>query len=216
MPDIEHSDTLNKSLRLTELVVQAIEDPIVIAAPVLSCPINIGINLFGERLFEELEDDPDGVDHALRIITDVILKCFEAFNNITPGKFRRNSVANWRYMPEGFGFIDGCATQMISPRHYDRFFAHLDQELLRAMPNGGMIHLCGASAQHMPAWKNMPEMRALQLNDRATDDFELYWNGSREDQILYVDPTEKYPVERILDITKGKRVVIEGLIDSAR
>ena len=54
----------------------------------------------------------------------------------------------------------------------------------------------------------MKNLRSLQLNDRAAEDLALYMEGLRDDQILYVMPCEKMPVERIVDISKGERVVL--------
>ena len=71
-----------------------------------------------------------------------------------------------------------------------------------------MIHLCGSHGQHIPAWREMPAVRAIQLNDRAADELELYYRGLREDQVIYVNPTSYMTVERIMAITRGHRVVI--------
>lgn len=213
MPDLSADSTLGRALRLAQFAVARVREPMLIAAPVLSCPINIGVNLFGQGLFEEMAEDPEGVRHALRLITDVIAYCMRAFGSVIPSALRRNSVANWRYMPEGFGFIDGCATQLVSARHYEAFFADLDAELLAVFPRGGMIHLCGACAQHIPAWRLMTALRALQLNDRATDDFEAFYTGTREDQVIYVTPNERWPVEHILSFTDGRRVVVQGMFE---
>ena len=54
----------------------------------------------------------------------------------------------------------------------------------------------------------MPSVRAIQVNDRATEDLELYFRELREDQIIYVNPTATTPVERVMEITGGRRVVI--------
>ena len=117
-------------------------------------------------------------------------------------------VAAWRTQPPGFGQLCGCTTQLLSPRHYREFVAPFDAELLGGYPHGGMIHLCGRHTQHIPTWREMKELRSLQLNDRAADDLAHYWSGLREDQILYVNPTATTSLERIMQITGGKRVVI--------
>jgi hypothetical protein len=71
-----------------------------------------------------------------------------------------------------------------------------------------MIHLCGDHDHHIPVWREMGTLRAVQMNDRAAADLELYFTGLRTDQILYVDPCEQMPMERILSITGGKRLVL--------
>ena len=72
---------------------------------------------------------------------------------------------------------------------YRQFVAPFDGELLSAQPRGGMIHLCGAHTQHLPVWREMPELRAVQVNDRAAEDLEAYFTGLRDDQVIYLNPT---------------------------
>lgn len=54
----------------------------------------------------------------------------------------------------------------------------------------------------------MGSLRAVQLNDAAAEDLEAYFHGLREDQVLYVNPCDGMPVERILEITGAKRLVL--------
>ena len=90
-----------------------------------------------------------------------------------------------------------------------RFVAPLDAEILACYPRrGGLMHLCGAHTQHLPAWRDMPELRAVQLNDRAAEDFPLYFAGLREDQIIYLNPTVTMPPARALAISGGRRLVL--------
>lgn len=209
MPDLSRSPVLAAALDLAAMAVETAPRQIIISNPVLSAPVNIGINLFGQRLLEALVLDPQGAKRALGIITDVIRHCMEAFARLIPVECRGNSVACNRYAPPGYGFIDGCADQLVSARHYAEFFAPLDARLLGVYPGGGMIHLCGACAQHIPTWREMPQVSSLQLNDRATEDLELYAQGRREDQILYVSPTATMTPERILEITGGRNLVLQ-------
>ncbi len=206
-PDLDHCPLLQAAVNTAVKAAEAGRGKLFVTTPVLSCPINIGINLFGQRLLESLLTKPEDAQHALRIITDVITDCVRAFRHAIPAEILRTTVASSRCMPAGYGFIDGCATQLVSASTYRRCFAPLDAEILAAWPNGGMIHLCGACAQHIPAWRDMPELRVIQLNDRATDDLELYAAGLRPDQILYVSPTPEYPPERILATAAEHRTV---------
>lgn len=208
--DLSGSEVLRKSLRLARLAVEASAGRLLVALPVFSCAINIGINLFGQRLLEALAERPDVARRALGIINDAILQCVRAFRDVVPESIARNSVVCNRYAPPGFGQIDGCATQLVSARHYAEQFAPLDAQLLAAWPHGGMLHLCGAFEQHVDAWAGMIPLRSVQTNDRASEDAALLWERLREDQILYIEPTETVTVERILEITGGRRVVLQA------
>ena len=103
--------------------------------------------------------------------------------------------------------------QVLSAEQYAEFIAPYDDEVLLVYPNGGMIHLCGEHTQHIPVWRGMKSVRALQLNDRAAEDLEYYFKDLRDDQMLYVNPFDGMPVDRIMDITGGHRVVIVGGVE---
>jgi len=212
-PDVRGNDVFRRSLALALRAVERAPAPVWISNPVLSCPINIGVNLFGGRLLEAMADQPGAAHHALAVITDVIAECMKAFGAAIPDRRRQNSVGATRWAPPGHGFIDGCATQLVSARHYGEFLAPLDARLLRSYPKPGMIHLCGAHTQHIRAWSEMPELKSVQLNDRAADDFDAYWRGLREDQIIYITPTGTMPARRILDTTGGRRIVLQCPLD---
>ena len=98
-------------------------------------------------------------------------------------------------------------TQLISTDHYAEFIAPHDDAILSRYPRGGMIHLCGTHTQHIPVWKQMPSLRAIQVNDRAAADLELYLREMPE-RIYYVHPCEGMPVERTEELAKTHKIVI--------
>jgi hypothetical protein len=210
-PDLQASRLMQQALRLACLAVDASGGKLLVAMPVLSCAINVGINLFGERLLEAMASRPEVSRRALAIVNDTIRQALRMFAQVIPPEVRRCSVSEDRYMPPGFGFIDGCATQLISARHYREVIMPLDRAVLAESPNGGMIHLCGAHAHLIPAFASMPELRAVQINDRAVEDLAAFHSGLRQDQILYVSPSLAWPVERILEATRGKRVILQAV-----
>lgn len=205
--DLDASPVLQAALRVAVRAAEAGGGRLLVSTPVLSCPINIGVNLFGQRLLVALLAAPAEARYALRVITDAICGCVRAFQEAIPAELLRTTCTSSRYAPPGYGFIDGCAAQLVSAEVYREFFAPLDEEILAAWPHGGMIHLCGACAQHIPAWRAMRSLRSVQLNDRATDDLELYAQGLRPDQILYVCPTATYPPARVLEVIGDRRLV---------
>ena len=86
--------------------------------------------------------------------------------------------------------------------------ADLDERLLGVYENGGMIHLCGSHTQHVETFKNMKTLKSVQLNDRAAENLEVYFNELRDDQIIYLNPCDGMPVRKAIEITKGKRLVV--------
>jgi hypothetical protein len=117
-------------------------------------------------------------------------------------------AASIRYMPPGGGLIDGCATQLLSPATYRKLIAPCDNQLMDTYPIGCLMHLCGASEQHIPTFREMPKLKAVQLNDRATEAFEQYYAGLRDDQILYVMPTANVSIDTILRVSNGGRRIV--------
>jgi hypothetical protein len=73
-----------------------------------------------------------------------------------------------------------------------------------------MIHLCGVHTQHLAAFREMRELRAVQLNDRAAEDMPAYLDGLRDDQVIYLDPTPTTTAEQALEMTGGRRLVLVG------
>jgi len=215
MPDLSRSQVLHDALHLAERAAGVSQAELLIALPVFSCAINIGINLFGERLLLALADRPEVAKESLARINRVILHCVHAFRNVVPAEIMRNSVAGTRYAPVDFGQVDGCATHLVSSSQYHTYFEELDNAVLSLWPHGGMMHLCGQHVQHIPAFKRMRSLRSLQLNDRASEDFEAYYKGLRPDQLFYVGPTATMTVDRILEISQGRRVVLQCPLQQA-
>lgn len=212
MPDLARSAVFQRSLRLVQMAVEAVAGAggqLYVTTPVLSCASNIAINLFEQRFLEALVMRPDVARRALCIINDVITACTRAFYDLIPPAIRRCTVACSRYAPAGFGFIDGCATQLVSGKQYREFLADLDMAVLDRSPYGGQIHLCGSHKQHISTWRTLSKLRSVQLNDRATEDFRLYFDGLRDDQILYIAPTERTSAQVVIDYTGGRRLILQ-------
>lgn len=66
---------------------------------------------------------------------------------------------------------------MLSADCYAEVVLPYEREVLQAFPNGGMIHLCGTYAQHIPVWHAFVEHRALQVNDVASTELPLHVGG---------------------------------------
>ncbi|MCQ2399408.1 MAG: hypothetical protein MJ072_02755, partial [Clostridia bacterium] len=75
--------------------------------------------------------------------------------------------------------------------------------------NGGMIHLCGSHLQHVETFREMKTLRAVQINDRAAEDFETYFKELRPDQVIYVRIGKHISREKVLEISDGERVIIQ-------
>jgi len=214
-PDLDKSRTWTLARRLAEAFVDACVTVPLFAPPVLSSSLNIGLNLYGQELLCAMMSRPEAVYHDLRIINDVISALHTWYRETIPPEQLQMVETCGRIQPPGHGQLCGCSCQLISPGQYEDFVAPLDDEILSLYPNGGMIHLCGSHTQHIAVWRKMRSLRALQLNDRAAHDLETYYNELRDDQVFYVNPCTGMPVDRIMEITGGRRVVIVDNVTEA-
>jgi len=207
-PDPAGNETWRQVRAFTRAFLQRQVAGVFLGMPTLSSALNIAVNLYGQRILEAMALEPEAARHDMRVINDCICELHRWYLDIVPDDQRQCVAAPGRCQPPGFGQLCGCTCQLLSPALYDEFILPLDDEVLSLHPHGGMIHLCGVHTQHIPAWRAMGSLRAVQMNDRAADDLELYFNGLREDQVLYVNAYRDMPVRRALEITGGERTVI--------
>lgn len=208
VPDLGLDPTWRLARELAQAFVAADVRVPFFGMPTVASPLNVAVNLYGQSFLLALLDSPGAARRDLRIIADVQCKIHRWFLAHVPLAQLQPVVGAYRTQPPGFGQLCGCTTQLLSPGLYRDMIAPFDQELLQTYPCGGMIHLCGAHTQHLPVWHDMPELRALQVNDRATHDLAVYFGGLRPDQVLYVNPCDGMDVKRIMDTTNGKRTVL--------
>jgi hypothetical protein len=208
LPDVAADEGVRGARAFAEALLAREMPGVLLGMPVLSSVLNVAVNLYGQEILLALLEEPAAAQHDLQIIHDTILACHDWYLAQVPDSLRQGIVVGGRCQPPGRGQLCGCTTQLLPRALYEEFFAPFDEALLAHYPGGGMIHLCGAHTQHLPVWRAMPSLRAVQLNDRAAEELALYWHGLREDQVLYVNPCEEMPVERILAITGGVRTVI--------
>ena len=210
MPDLEKDETWQLSKRAAQAFLAAGVTLPLFGLPTLASPLNILVNLYGQEGLLAMYDEEDEVRHDLQVIAELIrtLHCWY-LDNIPLRQLQ--PVISWdRTQPPGYGQICGCTTQLISADFYRDFILPLDEMILSAYPKGGMIHLCGTHTQHLENFRNMPALKAVQLNDRAAEDLPLYLEGLRRDQIIYLNPCEGMPAEKALALSKGERIVIVG------
>lgn len=211
-PDLSACLLAQRALECARVSLEATGGRIWMGTVVLASPLNVGVNIWGERLLAALVHEPELAARGLRTVTDAIAGLHRAYQQVVSSSTLRFYAASSRFAPAGFGHICGCTTQLVSRAVYEERVAPLDREILGLYPEGGSIHLCGAHEHLIPVFRSMEELRAVQLNDRASDGFARYFAGLREDQLIYVTPSEQMPLERILSISGGHRVIVQSCI----
>ncbi len=206
-PALDSSDTWWAARDLAEAFVEREVTVPLFGIATLSSALNIAVNLYGEQFVVSMLTQPDAARHDLKVINDLICDLHRWYLANIPVEQIQLVVAAGCCQPPGFGQLCGCTCHLLPADMYDEFIAPLDDELLSVYPNGGMIHLCGVHTQHIPAWRGMRSVRAIQINDRASEDLEIYFDELRDDQIIYLNPTATMTVDRAMEITSNRRIV---------
>ena len=176
--------------------------------PTIASALNIAVNLYGENILVEILAKPEAAVHDLSVINRLLMDIHRWYRSVLPKKQLQPVLPYERAQPPGYGQLCGCTTQLVGAGVYGTLIAPLDNELLGVYEHGGMIHLCGRHSHLIPVFRSMPNLKAVQINDRAASDLELYFSGLREDQIVYLMPFEGMTVKTAIKITGGKRLVI--------
>lgn len=207
-PELAADDTWRLARRIAEAFLSTDVAVPLFGLPTIASALNIAVNLYGQEILVAMRSEPAAAGHDLAIINDLLCALHRWYLEHIPLAQLQPVIAAFRTQPPGYGQLCGCTTHLVSAELYRDMVAPLDDALLSVYPHGGMIHLCGAHAQHIPTFRAMPSLRAVQLNDRAADDLELYYQGLRDDQVIYVNAYEGMPVDRILAITGGHRTIV--------
>ena len=59
--------------------------------------------------------------------------------------------------------------------------------------------------------RTMRHLRVIQINDRAAENLQLYFDGLREDQVIYFHPVPGVTLEDAMRITGGRRLVLYAM-----
>ena len=211
-PDFEGSELIGQTLELARWIKERTGGGFLISMPDVGCPLNVAINLFGERFLMELALAPESAKRALDIIADAMRRVYEVLIEEVGQETVRCHNAYYVYTPRDYAGLSICATQLISAEHFTECVADADDASVPSVYRGMIQHICGRSTQHIEELARRERVKGVQLNDAAADDFEAYFRGLRADQVIYVCPTERMPVEKVMSISRGERTIILGKV----
>lgn len=208
MPNLDKDPLWSLTKRAIHAFLEADVNLPLFGLPTFASALNIAVNLYGQEILVEMVIDPDNALKDLTTINDLLCQLHSNCRSLIP-ESQLQPVISWtRTQPPGYGQLCGCTTQLVSAQMYRDLVAPLDDKLLSVYPHGGMIHLCGAHAQLINVFRDMKHLRSIQLNDRATEDLKAYYEGLREDQIIYFNPCKETTIEDAMAITHGNRLII--------
>ena len=207
-PDLESNETWALAKRIANAFLDLKITAPLFETPVIASPLNIAVNLYGEEILVAMLMEPEAAHHDLQIINEVLTELHQWYRAHIPAQQLQPVCSCGRCQPPGHGQICGCTTQLLSPGLYEEFIMPLDNALLGVYPHGGMIHLCGSHTQLIPLFAKMPNLKCVQLNDKAAEDLQFYVDGLRDDQVIYLNPCEGMSTKQALQIAKNKKIVI--------
>ena len=207
-PDLENNETWALAKRIANAFLDLKVTAPLFETPVIASPLNIAVNLYGEEILVAMLMEPEAAHHDLQIINEVLIELHQWYRAHIPARQLQPVCSCGRCQPPGHGQICGCTTQLLSPGLYEEFIMPLDDALLGIYPHGGMIHLCGSHTQLIPLFAKMPNLKCVQLNDKAAEDLKFYVDGLRDDQVIYLNPCEGMTTKQALQIAKNKKIVI--------
>jgi len=208
VPDLETDETWGLARSIATAFVSLEVTAPLFGMPVIAGALTVAVSIYGSRFLSAMLTDPPAAQHDLKIINDVTRRLYQWYHDHVPAQQLQQVGAAYRCMPPGHVSVYGCTSHLVSTELYRDCVAPLDEEILSTSASGGLIHLCGDHCRHIGTWRQMEPLRAVQLNDRASEDLERYFTGLRDDQVIYLNPTETMTVQRALEITGGRRIVI--------
>ena len=212
-PDLENNKTWELARRAASAFTEAKVGLPLFGLPTIASALNIATNLYGEEILVAMLTEPEAAAHDLGIINDLLCEIHQWYREHIPA-CQLQPVISWnRTQPPGYGQLCGCTTQLLSASLYEEFIMPLDDKLLAVYPDGGMIHFCGSHTHLLEVLRNMPHLKAVQLNDRAAWDLKEYYEGLREDQMIYLNPCEGMGIKQAIEITGGRRLVIADTVE---
>jgi hypothetical protein len=206
--DLDQCQPFQSLLRDLKFVVEATEGLIPVELPYLGDALLEAVNLFGQDFLLSLAADPGLANRLLERVTRTILEMRRRFLAVAPAAPLCAHGMGTRPLPPGYTLLYECSTQLISAETYQRFVQPWDVEVAGCQARGFGIHLCGRHTQHLGAWREIPALRAFQLNGEACADLEVYCRESRPDQFIIYWPSEKYNIDYALRLTGGRRIAV--------
>ncbi len=209
MPDMDKCEGWQNMKRSTEIFLEADVKLPLFTAVASSGPIVEAVSLYGaEKFLLAMYDDPAAVHNDLSVLAGIAIEQRQWFIDNVPEQQLQGIIHRLRGQPPGYGQIDGCTAQLLSPDSYREFVAPYDDAIFRIYPKGGMLHICGYHHQHIPMWREMESLKVMQLSGDSMTFLQLYFDGLRDDQLMFVSPHATMSLDDIMEVTGGRRVVI--------
>ena len=208
VPNLDDNAVFKDMLRLLCFVADATRCRLPIELPFLAEPLLAAVDLFGSEFLILLAEGDELADSILADISSLVLMMRSKLRAAVPQADLRDYHTCACPMPNGYTFVHGCSTHLVSAQTYRNHVAELDSMHLTRQACGGCLHLCGKHTQHIHTWRDMPGLLAVQLNAAASMDLEYYWRELRQDQFIVVWVDTQMPWQKAMELTRGRRLAL--------
>jgi len=174
-PDLDNNPMMQRTIEYLQYFRETVPPWIHVYLPDTQGPFDIAHAILGQEIFLEIYDDPELVHHLLdfstRLYIEVTKKLKRIINEPIDSCYHGHALARGIYMANGGTRISEDSATLLSPKHINEFVIFYDQKALEAF-GGGFIHYCGKHDYLLDAYLKMKEVRAVNLGNPESYDFE--------------------------------------------
>jgi len=174
-PDLDKNNLMQMAIEYLQYFQQSVPPWIHIYLPDTQGPFDIAHAIFGQEIFLAIYDDPDLVHHLMHISTELYIEVSKRLKKIINEPmdccYHGHALARGIYMGNGGTRISEDSATLLSPQHIDEYVIPYDYQALEAF-GGGFVHYCGKHDYLLEAYMKMKGVRAINLGNPESYDFE--------------------------------------------
>jgi hypothetical protein len=174
-PDLDKNPVMQRAIEYLQYFRETVPPWIHVYLPDTQGPFDIAHAILGQEIFLAVYDDPELVHHLLdfstRLYIEVSKRLKRIINEPIDSCYHGHALARGIYMANGGTRISEDSATLLSPQHIDEFVIPYDCRGLEAF-GGGFIHYCGKHDYLLDAYLKMKGVRAINLGNPESYDFE--------------------------------------------
>ncbi|GAB4116514.1 MAG: hypothetical protein Kow00103_12280 [Candidatus Caldatribacteriota bacterium] len=174
-PDLDNNIMMKRAIEYLKFFQQSVPSWIHIYLPDTQGPFDIAHTILGQDIFLALYDDPELVHNLLIFSTELYIEVTKRLKKVINEPmnccYHGHALVRGIYMANGGTRISEDSATLLSPRHIDEYVIPYDEQALKAF-GGGFVHYCGKHDYLLEAYLQIKEVRAVNLGDPQSYDFE--------------------------------------------
>lgn len=174
-PDLDNNIMMGRAIEYLKFFQESVPSWIHIYLPDTQGPFDIAHAILGQDIFLALYDDPELVHNLLSFSTELYIEVTKRLKKVINEPinccYHGHALVRGIYMANGGVRISEDSATLLSPRHIDEFVIPYDEQALKAF-GGGFVHYCGKHDYLLETYLQIKEVRAINLGDPESYDFE--------------------------------------------